>query len=278
MNKKLCFLLGIAASGLGLSAFADTQPVLDLPAYYAQPAPKPPLNQRVSQSFDGWIHGIYLHPSLGYAFASVSDIEDTTVNTDPNIIPPTLSNDSTKDNIAQFGIALGYQFRNSGLLNRVELAYTYRSNFDYNEPTFYNFNDPFNVNNTSLNSTIKNQTLLLKGYYDINFGSPFIPYLQAGLGVSRNSVSGSSTATNPFLSPNTVSFNNTETNFAWDAGLGLRLKMNEHVSLQAGYEFDWLGKLNWTAATFNSSGPSSNPISSDRFFANVLDLGIILKN
>jgi opacity protein-like surface antigen len=66
------------------------------------------------------------------------------------------------------------------------------------------------------------------------------PYLTAGLGFARNSLG--VTSGNSVLGPFTIS-SNSETNFAWDVGLGVSVPLSPGISGDLGYRFMELGEI-----------------------------------
>ena len=120
--------------------------------------------------------------------------------------------------------ALGYSLSGSLQGFRVEGEVGYRSN-DI---------DKVNVNNfgqlPGATGDVDVWTGLINGYYDIDLGSNFMPYVGAGLGIAR--LSGNITVPGP---GGTVSDN--ETVFAYQFSAGLGYAVSPSTTLFAGYRY-----------------------------------------
>ena len=242
-----------------------------LPEYYAYPAPPPPLAERVRDTF-WWVKHFYISGLVGQSFIKVGDIHNDTPPPLSGTTPPVIDTDEDAS-VTHYGAAIGYRFRKSGIFSRVEVNYLYRSSFNYNENPFLKFSPV----ETQLNSKITNQTLLFKIFYDMDFDSYIIPYIQGGAGVAFNKVSAHSESKINFIPPLIVSKDSRETttNLAWDAGLGVRVPLGRHVFLGVGYEFDWLGKLKWETASLDPKTPFK--IKADHLYSNSVTFDFTLE-
>lgn len=127
-------------------------------------------------------------------------------------------------------MAIGYVW-NGGM--RAELEYLVNKNINYNAfPVLTGTTIP-----RQINATIKNNTLLVNGYYEYTGVPRFRPYLTAGIGVSANSAQSNLTPAlgtgNP-NTPNTVAF-------AWNVGLGARFGIFSRWFIDAKYRYISLG-------------------------------------
>ena len=177
------------------------------------------------------------------------------------------------------GVAIGYQLRNGGIFSRIEIEYLRRFDFDYNADPLLNFADPV-LTTASIRSRVSNQTLLGKIYYDMNFGIRLVPYIEAGAGISHNNINMTGSFTSPITGtiPSTASISHT--NFAWEAGAGLRIRATDHLYFGIAYEFDALGKLSWEVATSPPGAqPPGNPLvlSTRDFYSNTVSIFATLK-
>ncbi|MBF0562676.1 MAG: outer membrane beta-barrel protein [Alphaproteobacteria bacterium] len=93
-------------------------------------------------------------------------------------------------------------------------------------------------------------SLMVNGLYDINTGTPFTPYLGAGVGVGF--VNASLSGTRPAGSP-TGLYNGSDTTFAYQAIAGVSYAVTPRLSLTADYRY-----VATTDASFNSGGASWN--------------------
>lgn len=255
---------------------APTQP-LELPAFLPsyQPPPPPAKNsQFVIKKKYAWLKGFYFSGRFQYDFNKVGSIEVV----DPLPGQPTSAQKEFNKGTAGGGAAIGYQFKPSGLFSRVEVEYIYRSNIDNTINPLYQF--PANIQTpptSQLETTIHNQTLLAKIYYDINTNSMVMPYVQVGAGMAFNHVKANSQVNLPLPIQSTpVKLESTQStnNFAWDVGAGVRFVFNEYVSAAVGYQFTSLGKLKWQTTTFDPTKPIN--FESKSFYANGITLDLML--
>jgi len=92
------------------------------------------------------------------------------------------------------------------------------------------------------------QTLFFNAYWDFHNSSNFTPYIGAGLGMgfiqNKYKLSGSASGTVdnvPVAISLDDSLNETNTVFAWNAGLGCSYAFNENISADLAYRFVGLG-------------------------------------
>lgn len=152
--------------------------------------------------------------------------------TSPRVTERVEAPDSSKSFVASF--AAGYAFSDGW---RLEGEYTMPNN-----STFKSYWAPFNANVNSLQ--VKSERLMLNGYKDI----PLTPWLSfygmAGVGVARIKADGYQTAeTRRFAS-------NRQNNFAYTVGLGLDTKVNEQLTLGAGWRYVAMGDVETGYNTF----------------------------
>lgn len=129
-------------------------------------------------------------------------------------------------------IAIGMNLRNttdSGLPVRVEFEYATRGN------TSSEWNASYGARQ-DLKATWQVQTFQVNGYYDIDTGSAFTPYIGAGLGASAIYESMTSGAAN---ARHTSS--DTTMGFAWNVGAGVAYSFTDNVALDVGYRFAGFG-------------------------------------
>jgi opacity protein-like surface antigen len=204
------------------SIFAAEQPMPSLPEYFAEP-PRP---RPVSDAFSG-LAGFYLTVKGGINIILGNHLDFSNIHF---LDIHDFALDKTTNSVGQFGVAVGYAWDTIGF-DRVELEYMNRGNIDFEG------NDRFG---TFYTSSLKNQTLLLKGFYDINFDTPVVPFLSLGLGAASNHLS-----TNP--SHHVIGdLNTTNYYFAASVGLGVRWYVTPNFILGAEYDFEYLGRYKKT--------------------------------
>ena len=148
-------------------------------------------------------------------------------------------------------LQLGYKFNKN---IRAELAFNRFHKFKYenaaetvNKDTGAHVVDEYYTQEVSANAVFANF------YFDINSSRKFIPYVNAGLGISRNKAgdfmveekNGIDDKGKPFEIPLTVvGEGNTKSRFAWNVGAGLSYKINRKVTLDLiNYKYYQLGKI-----------------------------------
>lgn len=255
--KKLRWMLSIAGFGAIWTPiiFAQSVNLPELPDYYAYAPAEPSVSERAAKQFS-WLKNFYISGEYGYSFADISGINNKSTSTGITMpLPAAVS--KLHDNANLFGVALGYQLRqHGGLFSRIEIEYVNRGKIHYNVDPVLIFPPPFAPYITNkLTSTVKNQTLLGKIYYDIDLRLPIIPYIEAGAGISRNQTKTNGTFAILDEQPVISNIQRSNTHFAWDVGAGVRLKATQHIYLTVGYEFDWLGKVHWEMATGDPTTP-----------------------
>lgn len=162
----------------------------------------------------------------------------------------------SKWNGMQWGgaLAAGYNFKpRFDVPLRAELEISIFDNADTDEETV-------TINGRQYKATnihgMQVFTLFVNGYWDINTGSAFTPYVTAGLGMARLSSDG---ALYGEIANGGWQFgDSTVNNFAWNVGLGLSYAFTGQFSVDAGYRYASLGS-------------ASNPAEANAMGANSID-------
>ena len=281
MNKGSHVLLTaaitLAITLASLPIFAngyDQAQLPDLPDYYAYAPSPPPLSEKVGSSFS-WLKNFYITAEVGRSYASINSIDNITDVSEPFAPPVAKPNEIQAVN--HLGVAIGYQLRNSGIFSRIEIEYLNRAKIDYvADPAIIFSVTPHPTIN--LNSTVKNQTILGKIYWDFNYGIFVIPYIQAGAGIGFNQTKTSGTFIEPPIIPTppiTSETSSSNTKFAWEGGAGLRIKITKHLFAGIGYEFDSLGTAHWEVATDNPNQPLE--LKARDIYSQTITIGVTLK-
>jgi len=128
---------------------------------------------------------------------------------------------------AVFGgaLALGYSFAPKfNLPLRAEVEYALRSNSSESRDGA----------NWSSRHTLNISTLFFNAYFDIPTGTPFTPFLGAGLGMAFNYTGMSCWNGN---NNSYRDIDQRDTTFAWNVGAGLSYAFTENISADLGYRF-----------------------------------------
>ncbi len=167
----------------------------------------------------------YISGSVGLSMPAKKfdyDAEDNNMHFDPVKLK----------NSMNFGAAVGYKLSDNF---RTELAFNHFNNFK------------FHANDKSGDSTYKQKisstSAFINGYYDIKEINGFMPYITAGFSFSENKAGDfivHPNAGEPVSNPK----GKTQTEFGWNAGLGVAYNINEKITLDLiNYKYYDLGKL-----------------------------------
>lgn len=142
------------------------------------------------------------------------------------------------------GVAIGYNFDTKfNVPIRIDFDFNarMRSNSRYSYTPIPSYND-------STNNKVQLNTFIFNASYDFKNNTRFTPYISAGVGLA----SINNKASNHFIftssSSDLYSFqskkSHTSNNFAWNAGAGVKYKINEDFSLDFSYKYLGAGKSN----------------------------------
>ena len=238
MRSVKCLVAAGAASLLSSMAFAADMAIAPPPAMYAPPPPA---------DFGGW----YLRGDIGFSNQSVNNIRKS----DPTAYSQISSlNETTNfDTGGIFDVGVGYRF-NNWFRADVTAQYRGKANFKgtdvFNASAFglaYNGQDNYNASKSEL-------LFLANAYVDLGTWWCVTPFIGAGIGTSRVSISGfTDTGVNnlqlttpPFVGgPPVASYataaNGSKWNFAWAAHAGLAYQVSQNVTLELAYSYVDLG-------------------------------------
>jgi opacity protein-like surface antigen len=206
----------------------------------------------VNATAQGMPSPLYLRADVGYAWAKDAKIRD---NGSRLICETSLCN--TPGTLNEIGdsyvLGAGVGYRVSPNI-RTELALAYRGGFELDQADAA-------APPTTFKGRIRSLSVMLNGYYDFDVGSPFKPYVAAGIGVARNKVKTIS-ATNPAAATLPTFFSDyqlvgtSDTSFAWFLGAGVGYAVGSGLTLELGYRYVDLGDLKIPAQTVSlNSGP-----------------------
>lgn len=187
------------------------------------------------------VNGFYVAPKF------LMSIQDTGVISRP-------SSALTDESYSQFtlggALALGYDFYPQQQIPlRAEIEFALRGNSEKS------WDSHWQGDNWNLKGVWNTSTLFLNLYYDIQTGTPFVPYIGAGAGLAFNYVEYSGGA-----SGMSSSSSDTFTNFAWNVGAGVAYNFNENFAVDVGYRFVGLG---YNEVSFGNYEVSNQPYSNE---------------
>ena len=168
--------------------------------------------------------GMYLAPKFLMSIQDTGTIERTSALAGSGV-----------DDYSQFtlggALALGYDFLPQHQMPlRAEIEFALRGNSEKSWDSIY---DGELLSTKGLWNT---STLFLNLYYDIQTGTPFVPYIGAGAGLAFNYVE-----YDLHSGGDSYSINDNFTNFAWNVGAGVAYNFNENVAVDLGYRFMMMG-------------------------------------
>ena len=146
-----------------------------------------------------------------------------------------------------FGMAVGYQFNDN---IRAELAFNHFHKFKYSNTIPNALADPENKHPNATHSEaqdIKVNALFANLYFDINQFNKFIPHVNAGIGIAKNSTGTISHTVKQSNIPDLVNETHgskTQNRFAWNFGAGVAYKLNDTFTLDLiNYKYYSLGEV-----------------------------------
>ena len=251
MRSVKYFIAAGAASLVSSVAFAADMPIAAPPMYGPPPA-----------EFGGW----YLRGDIGFSNQSVKDVKlsDPTRYTGLSSFQQTTDFDTA----GTFQVGVGYQFNN---WFRADITGQYRGKSNFNGTDLLTF--PWGGGTASgidnYNASKSEWLVLANGYVDLGTWWCVTPFIGAGVGAARVSISGfTDTGVSnanftglgaPVVSgPPVASFATAASastwNFAWALHAGLGYRISPNVTLELAYSYVNLGDgVTGVASTFDGS-------------------------
>jgi opacity protein-like surface antigen len=228
--RSVKFLIAAGAASLLSSASfaADMPSIMPAPQYYAPPP----------QEFGGW----YLRGDIGISNQRVRKL-DTPGYHDPGItVPPTLG--LGFDSAGTFDVGVGYQFNN---WFRADITGEYRSRANMHGLDIYSFNGV--ASGTDEYHASKSEWVVMaNAYADLGTWWCVTPFVGAGVGMSRNTISNFVDINTPNLG---VAFtpDASKWDFAWALHAGLAYKVTPGLTVELAYRYMDLGSAHTGALT-----------------------------
>ena len=137
-----------------------------------------------------------------------------------------------------FGLGVGYQFND---FLRADLTAEYRGAADFTAQDWLRATSPASTLTTNNYRGRKSEWLFLaNAYADVGTFYGITPYVGAGIGASRNTIS-SFTDTNPQNGGGAYADDKSRWDLAWALHAGLGIKATERMTIDLGYSFVNLG-------------------------------------
>src|ERR1700736_2704122 len=207
-----------AATLLSSMAFAADMPSIMAAPMYA-PAPV--------EDFGGW----YLRGDIGFSNQSVKKLDWFSYPT-----LPSLNQNTGFDTAGIFGIGAGYQFNN---WLRADVTGEYRGKSNMHGLDIVSFRGAV-IGSDEYRASKSEWLVLANAYIDLGTWWCVTPFVGAGVGVSRNTISSFVDINTPNLG---VAYAPTASkwDFAWAAHAGLAYKLSPGLTLELAYRYVNLG-------------------------------------
>ena len=172
----------------------------------------------------------------------------------------------TKSIYPTISAAVGYDFSAISPANaRAELEYTYKNSttFNPNPVALIDLDTGERMTGgleSTLNSELTTQSLMLNGYYDFKNQTKFTPYVSAGVGFTHVK---NKQSTDDF------STSDSDNHFTWAAGLGVAYNITDSVALDASYRYVDAGKFKFTDTQDDEVTRTNMKISSNEYLLGI---------
>ena len=244
MRSVKCLVAAGAASLLSSMAFAADMPMITPPPMYA---PAPPAD------FGGW----YLRGDFGFSNQSISKRDYYSY---PNLL--SLQQQNSFDTGGIFGVGVGYQFNN---WFRADVTAQYRGNANFHGVDLTSYPDTGTVQRGSdTYSASKSELVFLANVYaDLGTWWCVTPYIGAGVGTSRNTISNfTDIGVNGTFLFGTVpglasASSGSKWDLAWALHTGLAYRVTPNMTVELGYSYMNLGD-GVTGALVTKDGVTAN--------------------
>ena len=243
----------VASVAGAVALFATMANAADMPGL--PPVYLPPIEE----SAGGW----YLRGDIGMSNQGVKKLYNALYETASSV--NTVQKDF--DSAPLFGVGIGYQW-NTWL--RTDITGQYRG-----KANFHGFDIINNGAGSDEYRGSKSEWLALANVYvDLGTWYSLTPFVGAGIGVSRNTISN-------FMDINTpaggVAYGDTASkwNFAWAAHAGVSYRINSQVSFEFAYSYVSLGDaLSGDIKTYNGINNVVNPMEFRNLYSHDLKFGV----
>ncbi|MGA2054544.1 MAG: outer membrane beta-barrel protein [Bradyrhizobium sp.] len=233
MRSVKFFVAAGAASLLSSMASAADMAIAPPPMSYAPP----PV-----ADFGGW----YLRGDIGFSNQSVNNLSINDPRLLAGVVPGTQTQSTGFDTGGIFGVGAGYQFNN---WFRVDVTGQYRGKSNFKGTDLF---QTFDVGGPApevdnYNASKSELLFLANAYVDLGTWWCVTPFIGAGIGTSRVTISNFTDAGNiPLGFPNggpsfATAATGSKWNFAWAAHAGLAYKVTPNMTVELAYSYVNLG-------------------------------------
>lgn len=257
---------GIIMRNFGRRAFAAALLASVTAPAFAADMPEPIIEVE-QPSYGGW----YLRGHIGMSNQRVKTL-DTVLFDDPGIIEHGWLDKGKFGSAPIFSVGVGYKFND---FLRGDITAEYRGSADFNALDYVTYN-PGPVTRTNDYRAKKSEWLFLaNAYADVGEFYGITPYVGAGIGASRNTISGYRDI-NIINGGGSYAASASKWNLAWALHAGVGIKATDRMTVDLGYSFVNLGDAR--TGTIYNDDPSLNLPNDGMHFKNItshdLKLGV----
>ena len=229
--RSVKFLIAAgAASLLSQAALAADMAIAPPPQYYAPP----PV-----EDFGGW----YLRGDIGMTNQKLDNLTLTN-----GALPPGLQSTGMDfDSSTSYGLGIGYKFNN---WFRADVTGEYRGNANFHGSQYLpvGVGAPGTSGVDNYSGSKSEWVAMVNGYVDLGTWWCMTPFVGAGVGMSRNTISGfrddgifNTGDVVPQAVSSTFAANGSKWNFAWALHAGVAYNVTRNVTIELAYRYMNLG-------------------------------------
>lgn len=212
---------------------------------FAADLPDPVIVDPIPVVYGGW----YLRGHIGMSNQQLGDLNSVLFE-NPAILEHSWPHEGKFASAPIFGGGIGYQFND---FLRGDISVEYRGASDFNATDFVRYGGPNNFYTNDYSAKKTEWLMLANAYADVGTFYGITPYVGAGIGASRNTISGFRDV-NVERSGAGYAGDASQWNFAWALHAGLGVKATERMTIDLGYSFVNLGDAR--TGTFYNDDPA----------------------
>lgn len=189
--------------------------------------------------------GFYLGGQLGSSILKASSLKDSYSYDDGyDYWSESYKIGSISDGKLAGSLNIGYNFKPAfDLPFRAELSFTLRGNLDDKKHKSY-YDEDDDLYHTTQRTKARMNTLMLNGYYDIETGTSFTPFVGAGIGLAFAKLEHRYDERYEFDDEaDYIKFSRSKTKFAWNVAAGVAYKVSDNLDIDFTARYVDAGKL-----------------------------------
>ena len=161
--------------------------------------------------------------------------------------------DDAPEAVIGIGFLAGYHWQRHGIPIRTDIEYAYRARLDFDT-------EAAGPPRTGFKNDLSTHSLMFNAYVDFDTGTPWRPYLGAGVGWARNH---SETERVNIASGARQEIENDADNFAYSVQAGLRVAISRSWVAEFGYRYIDMGEVNSGRFATGDTVTGDNHVSHD---------------